>query len=176
MTREQYQLAFVAAFAEEPAIQIPFDDLMRIESELRTVFPSSFIDFATKIGALFTPSILNLVSGGDSEVPPAEAGFDVQYFFGADEILQTTLSYREAGMDSEMIAIASDSMGNVFGFRQHRDSNRPEDAALLIFDHEFCSVHFEAKSFDAWIASFVRMRKNTEQDNGDNSAAFRASP
>jgi hypothetical protein len=176
MTRDQYQSEFVATFAVGSSSPITLESLAQVETKLCTRFPSSYISFATKFGAMFTPMILDLVIGGDAKIPPAGASFDVQYFLSVAEIVETTRMYREGGMDDEMIAIASDSMGNVFGFRQQRDSFRHDDLALLIFDHDFCSVDTEADSFDSWIASFVRMHQNTEQDGGGNSAALRASP
>jgi len=69
--------------------------------------------------------------------------------------------------------IASDSGGNVFGFRQQRDASRPDDAPLLVFDHDFCKVHIEADSFDSWIASFLTMHQSTGQAGGRNAASLR---
>lgn len=159
MNREQYQSAFVSFFAASDPSPIRNGDLARIEEELETLFPHSFLEFATKIGSVFTPSILELVTGRESENRPPEASFDVHNFFGADEIIEATKTYRVGGMNVEMIAVASDSMGNVFGFKQDKGPHRSDDAPLLVFDHDFCSLEIEASSFDLWILSFLKMRE-----------------
>jgi hypothetical protein len=164
MNREQLHAAFADSFAVDDSAPIPEEELTRAEAELRTLFPTSFIAFAKKVGAIFTPGILDLVTGGESEVAPPGASFDVQNFFTAEEIVKTTRTYHEGGMDPWFIAIASDSMGNVFGFRQHNELPRLDDDVLMVFDHDFCKADVEAESFDAWITSFLNMKKDTQQD------------
>ena len=162
MQREQLHATFTAAFSEGDSAPITADALSRTEVELQTIFPASFVAFATRFGAIFTPGILDLVTGGDSEVAPPGASFDVQNFFSDEEIIETTRMYHDAGMDRWFIAIASDCMGNVFGFRQQTEPPRIDDAVLMVFDHDFCKTAVEAESFDAWITSFLTMKKETE--------------
>jgi hypothetical protein len=164
MNREQLHAAFADSFAADDSAPIPEEELTWAEAELWTLFPTSFIAFAKKVGAIFTPGILELVSGGVSEVAPPGASFDVQNFFTAEEIVETTRTYHEGGMDPWFIAIASDSMGNVFGFRQGSELPRLEDDVLMVFDHDFCKAYVEAESFDAWITSFLKMKKDTLQN------------
>jgi hypothetical protein len=164
MTREQLHRSFADSFAADESACITADALSKAEAELQTLFPASFLAFAEKVGAIFTPGILDLVTGGESEVAPPGASFDVQNFFTAEEIVETTRAYHEGGMETWFIAVASDSMGNVFGFRQHTEAPRPDDATLMVFDHDFCKTDVEAESFDAWISSFLTMKKDTQQD------------
>ena len=163
MNREQLHATFAESFAVGSSALIPEEALSQAEVELQTLFPASFVGFAKRVGAIFTPGILDLVTGGESEVAPPDASFDVQNFFTAEEIIDTTRTYHDGGMDPWFIAIASDCMGNVFGFRQHRDSPRLDDAALMVFDHDFNKVDLEAESFDAWLTSFLRMKEETQQ-------------
>jgi len=134
MQREQLHTVFAATFSAGDPAPISAESLSRAEVELQTLFPASFVAFATRVGAIFTPGILDLVTGGESEVAPPEASFDVQNFFTAEEIVETTRTYRVAGMDSWFVAIASDCMGNVFGFRQLTDSQRLYDAPVMVFE------------------------------------------
>jgi len=168
MQREQLHTVFAATFSAGDPAPISAEALSRAEVELQPLFPASFVAFATRVGAIFTPGILDLVTGGESEVAPPEASFDVQNFFTAEEIVETTRTYRVAGMDSWFVAIASDCMGNVFGFRQLTDSQRLDDAAVMVFDHDFCKTDVEAGSFDAWITSFLTMKKDNEQAAAPN--------
>lgn len=164
MQREQIHTVFAATFSAGDPAPITAEALSRAEVELQTLFPASFVAFTTRVGAIFTPGILDLVTGGESEVAPPGASFDVQNFFTAEEIVETTRAYHEGGMDTWFVAVASDCMGNVFGFRQHTESPRLDDATLMVFDHDFCKTDVEAESFDAWITSFLNMKKDTQKD------------
>lgn len=163
MNRQEIHRSFVTEFASGEPCPSTLDDLVRVEKELGTVFPQSFVDFMTSFGAVHTPSILDLVTGGESEIAPEGASFDVQEICTPDAILATTRMYHSGGMDESVVAIASDCMGNVFGFRKCADAKRPDDATLLIFDHDFCEVSEEAESFDSWLKSFLDLKKSTEQ-------------
>jgi len=163
MKREEIHRRFVTEFASGESCPSAQADLVRVEKVLGTIFPQSFVQFMTTFGAVHTPRILDLVTGGESEVAPEGASFDVQEFMTPDAILETTRMYHSGGMDESVIAIASDCMGNVFGFRKCAGSERPDDAALLIFDHDFCKVSEEAKSFDSWLKSFLDLKRSTEQ-------------
>ena len=158
MIREELHSRFYRLFAapgERQAISIV--ELNRIETELSVTLPQAYVDFVTKYGAIYTPSILTLVTGGESEEAPEGASWDVQQFWNAQEIIKDSKANWSAGMDSDLVGIASDSMGNVFGFRRKQSELRPDDCPLLFFDHEFCEVHEEKSSFDAWLESYIRL-------------------
>ena len=163
MKREDIHRSFVTEFASGEPSPSGLNDLVRVERELGTIFPQSFVEFMTTFGAVHTPSILDLVTGGESEIAPEGASFDLQEIMTPDAILETTRMYHSGGMDASVVAIASDCMGNVFGFRRRADTERPDDAPLLVFDHDFCKVSEEAKSFDDWLKSFVELKRSTEQ-------------
>ncbi len=134
-------------------------DLRRVEEELKVTFPVAYLAFLTQHGAVFTPSILDLVTGGESEQPPEGASFDVQEFFEPDEIIETHRLYSSGGMEDSLVPVAMDCMGNVFGFKREECHPRPDDRGVLFFDHDFCKIHQEADSFDAWLASFLQLAK-----------------
>ena len=166
MKREEIHRSFVAEFASGEPSPSDLNDLVRVEKELGTIFPQSFIEFMTAFGTVHTPSILDLVTGGESEIAPEGASFDVQEIMTPDAMLETTRMYHSAGMDESVVAIASDCMGNVFGFRKCTDTERPDDSSLVIFDHDFCEVSEEAESFDSWLKSFLDLKRSTEQSAG----------
>jgi hypothetical protein len=159
MKRADIQANFVAQFGTEKASPSSPAVLTQVETELKTLLPESFIEFATRYGAVHTPAILDLVTGGESEIAPEGSSFDVQNFLSADDILKTTHVYRTGGMDESLVVIASDCMGNVFGFRAVEGTQRPDDATVYVFDHDFAEVSEEAASFDLWLKSFLDMKK-----------------
>lgn len=162
MTREEIQSSFVKRFfapRQNGANPVTSEALCRVEKELKISFPTAYFNFLTQHGPVFTPSILDLVTGGDTEQPPAGASFDVQEFFNSTEIVKTHQLYTSGGMEAWLVPIASDSMGNVFGFKREEISPRPNDSPVWIFDHDFCEIHLVAESFDGWLASFLRLSK-----------------
>lgn len=158
MLREQIHSRFVERFSAPRLNPVPFvtaDELSRIEEELKTTFPAAYFVFVIQHGPVFTPSLLDMVTGGDAEQPPEGASFDVQEFLEPNQIIETHRLYSSGGMEDWLIPIAMDCMGNVFGFKREKCHMRPDDRPVFFFDHDFCEIHQEAESFDGWIASFL---------------------
>ena len=158
MTRDEIQSTFVRLFADPGRSKVVnFSDLSQAEVELSVSFPEAYVAFITKYGAIYTPSILDLVTGGDSEVAPEGASSDVQRLFNAQEIIKDSQAYWSAGMESYLVPIAMDCMGNVFGFHRKQTVPRLDDSPVLFFDHDYCKIHEESASFDLWLHSFIRL-------------------
>jgi hypothetical protein len=158
MTRDEIHSSFVRLFAKQGKEgTVKIEELTQIEVELSISFPEAYVAFITKYGAIFTPSILDLVTGGESEIAPDGASWDVQEFFNAPEIVKTSQLMWSGGMESYLVPIAMDCMGNVFGFHRRQNLPRPGDSPVLFFDHDFCKIHEEAASFDNWLSSFIRL-------------------
>jgi hypothetical protein len=159
MTRTDIHDRFCEHFAAEGASPIPVEQLVAIESVIGTKLPQSYLEFATRIGTIYTPQLLDLMTGGESEIAPEGARMDIQNFLSPQEIVEATKSYWSAGMDDWLVAIASDCMGNVFGFRKTIDDQRPDDAPVYVFDHDFCKTTEEEAGFDIWLRSFIRIKE-----------------
>jgi hypothetical protein len=162
MSREEVHSSFVRRFSDlplKPAAPVTADDLHRVEEELEVTFPTAYLAFLTVYGSVFTPSVLDLVTGGDSEQPPEGASFDVREFFEPKQIIETHRLYSSGGMEAWLVPVAMDCMGNVFGFKREEHHSRPDDSPVFFFDHDFCKIHQEADSFDAWLTSFLRLAK-----------------
>lgn len=173
MDRSQIHSQFADLFAaDDPTKKIStLGEVKQLESTLGTTFPISYVEFITSIGSIFTPSLLDLVTGGESEEAPEGASFDVQNFLDLSEIEETAKAYWSAGMDESLIPIASDCMGNVFGFLRVADSERQDDQPIHVFDHDFSTVEEEHSTFDGWLESFIVMqRKTTAEQAGDGDA------
>jgi SMI1 / KNR4 family (SUKH-1) len=160
MSREQIHNSFVRRFSAprmNAVAPVTTDDLQRVEQELAVTFPAAYIAFLTRHGPVFTPSVLDLVTGGDSKQPPEGASFDVQEFFEPKQIIETHQLYTSGGMEDWLVPVAMDCMGNVFGFKREECHRRPEDCSVFFFDHDFCKIHQVADSFDAWLASYLKL-------------------
>jgi len=160
MSREQIHATFVSRFSAprlKTAASVTAGDLNRVEEALRITFPVAYCAFLTEHGPVFTPGLLDLVTGGDSEQPPEGASFDVQEFLEPNQIIETHQLYSGGGMGDWLVPIAMDCMGNVFGFKREECRPRPDDSPVFFFDHDFCEIHREADSFDAWLASFLKL-------------------
>ena len=160
MSREEIHDSFVKRFSvppQKPMRSVTADDLRKVEEKLKITFPAAYVAFLTRHGPIFTPGVLDLVTGGESEEAPEGASFDVQEFLDPDEIIKTHQLYTSGGMDDWLIPIASDCMGNIFGFKCVEYKNRPDDSPIFLFDHDFCEIDEEADSFDAWLMSFLKL-------------------
>jgi len=162
MSRQEIHSSFVTRFAApriEPVAPITAEHLRRVEQDLKVTFPTAYLAFLTQHGPVFTPSILDLVTGGESEQAPEGASFDVQEFFEPKQIVETHRLYSSGGMEDWLVPVAMDCMGNVFGFRREERHPRPDDCPVLFFDHDYCKIHQEADGFDEWLASFLQLAK-----------------
>jgi len=166
MNRTEIHSRFVKEFASDYEDRPTHDlaDLTKVEEALSTTFPQSYIDFITTHGSVHTPSILDLVTGGETEETPDDASFDIREFLAADQIEEAARTYWSGGMDETLVPIASDCMGNVFGFTKAVSETRLDDLPVMVFDHDFVTIGEERGSFDEWLNSFITMKEKTKQN------------
>jgi hypothetical protein len=139
---------FVAKFHfGDPPTPVNEQALDTVEMELNTRLPDAYRQFMTRHGVLHTPGILEVLPESEVEHP------DIQDFLTPQEIVDNTKGYWSAGMPSEHIGIASDCMGNMIGF--HRVLNALDDASVMFFDHDYCTVRVLAPSFDDFLRWYV---------------------
>ena len=166
MNRAEIHSRFVETFASDyHERSIPeVADLLKVEKALGTTFPQSYVDFITTHGSVLTPSLLDLVTGGESEEAPEGASFDIREFIAAEEVGDAAEAYWSGGMDEAVVPIASDCMENVFGFSKSVLEKRPDDLPVMVFDHDFVTVGEEHSSFDGWLNSFLTMHRLTQAE------------
>lgn len=121
------------------------------ETALGVLWPEAYRQFAMACGAVYTPSILDLVV----EHKP---GFgDVQQFLTPKQSVTET---RRWLLDPEggCAAFAGDCSGSFFAFRQLSATEpRPDDAAVWLFDHDAEEFVKQAETFDEWLGRFLRL-------------------
>ena len=106
-------------------------------------------------GSVQTPSVLSLIVDGEHEQ------WDVMAISEIAELIEGTKGYWSAGMSEQLVGFATDSMGNLFCFRRVTpETPRADDAEVLFFDHEFCSNSKVADSFDEWLLSYLKLKRN----------------
>jgi hypothetical protein len=160
MMRSDIHSAFVKRFSRprrKPITPVSGDDIFSAEKEVGTIFPASFVAFIASHGPVYTPEILDLVVDAQESGPSDFEGWDVADFIALAEIPKTHAMYAKGGMDDSVVPFASDSSGNIFGFRRTTSDNRLDDAPVLFFDHDFCKVSIEADSFDGWLERFLQL-------------------
>jgi cell wall assembly regulator SMI1 len=156
MTQASIHQSFVSEFHQgEPRVPATALDIDRAERELATVLPKSYITFMQTQGAVQTPSLLSLIVDGEHQQ------WDVMAISEITELIEGTKGYWSAGMSEKLVGFATDSMGNLFCFRRVApETPRAEDAEVLFFDHEFCSDSKVADSFDEWLLSYLKLKKD----------------
>lgn len=121
------------------------------ESALGVLWPESYRRFALACGALYTPSLLDLI------VERMPGYSDVQQFFTPRQAVTET---RRSGFEppGSCVVLATDCSGNCFAFRALSASPpRPDDAPVWLLDHEEGAVTVEAASFDEWLSRFLAL-------------------
>jgi hypothetical protein len=121
------------------------------ETALGVLWPESYRQFAMACGAVYTPSLLDLVV----EHKP---GFgDVQQFLTPKQSVTETRRWR-LEPEGGCAVFASDCSGSFFAFRQLTPTApRLDDAAVWLFDHDAGEVVEQAASFDEWIGRFLQL-------------------
>jgi len=121
------------------------------ESALGVLWPDSYRQFALACGAVWAPSLLDLIVERD----PGYS--DVQQFLTPRQSVTETRRWRlePAGV---YVVFASDCSGNWFAFRDLPASPpRPDDSAVWLFDLECGTAAVEAASFDGWLGRFLSL-------------------
>ncbi|MBB4100480.1 SMI1/KNR4 family protein [Sphingomonas kyeonggiensis] len=80
---------------------------------------------------------------------------DVSEFLSPVEIVSITEDWRDLGLPEELIAFATDCMGNLFCFPATVGAGAL--APVVFFDHDSRTVDVIAPSFTRWIEEFCRV-------------------
>lgn len=152
--RDGLHVRFATRFAADgldgPARLCDTVALDQAEEALDTLLPVAYRDFLATCGPLFVPALWEAVVCGELGAEP------VREFFSPAEVTRDTRLYWSGGMPADFIGVASDGCGNMFGFRRiSRSGQRPEDAPVLFFDHDFVRVVEASGSFDGWLRWFL---------------------
>ena len=121
------------------------------EASLGILWPEAYRQFAMTCGAVYTPSLLDLVL----EKKPRFG--DVQQFLTPKQSVTETRRW-QLEPEGGCAAFASDCSGSFFAFRHLSASEpRPDDVAVWLFDHDAGEVAEEAASFDEWLGRFLTL-------------------
>ena len=155
MKRPEIHQLFVSEFHQgQTPVPVAASDIQRVEQELVTILPQSYITFMQTHGSVHTPSLLSLIVDGEHEQ------WDVMAISEIADVIEGTKGYWSAGMSEQLVGFASDSMGNLFCFRRVAPgSPHVDDAEVWFFDHEFCSDSKVADSFDEWLLSYLTLKR-----------------
>jgi len=120
------------------------------EGRLRTHLPSDYRDAVLQFG-LPRPTIELLDAIVDRELDLR----DVSGFLSPSDMVTRTESWRDLGLPEELVAFATDCMGNLFCFPT--DTGISKGQSVFFFDHDSGEVEVIAPSFSHWIDEFCRV-------------------
>jgi hypothetical protein len=157
--RSELHAQFAAHFhCGEPPQTYPELALDAIEQALDTALPLSYRQFILRVGPVSTPAILERLVARQLDHP------DLNHLLSPDEVIKNTRGYWAAGMPGNVIGIASDSMGSMFGFmRMSRKEIHPDDLPVWFFDHDYRTLRKQADSFDALLGWYVSQLPRVER-------------
>lgn len=122
-------------------------ELENAEGRLGTRLPADYRTAVLQIG-LPRPTIALLDAIVDRELDLR----DVSEFLSPSEIVSVTEDWRNLGLPKELVAFATDCMGNLFCFQIATDDREP--VSVVFFDHDDQNVNVIAPSFTQWITEF----------------------
>ncbi len=121
------------------------------ETALGLLWPDSYRQFALACGAVYCPSILDLIVESKTDYS------DVQQFLTPRQSVTETRRW-QLEPSGGCLAFATDCMGSFFAFRHlPASSPRPDDAPVWLFDHEEVAIVVQAASFDEWVSRFLSL-------------------
>ena len=123
------------------------EDFEAVEHRLRTRLPADYRNALLRFG-LPRPTIELLDAIVDRELDIR----DVSDFLSPAEMVTVTQDWRDLGLSEEVVAFATDCMGNLFCFPTEADvsGERP----VFYFDHDERTLDVIAPSFTRWIEEF----------------------
>jgi len=158
-TRTDIHVEFVTRFhAGKRVVPVAARQLDKIDAALNTRLPEAYRQFMMRHGAVYTPSILDEIADGKLAKP------DIQEFLKPGQVIENTKMYWSGEMPTDVVGIASDSMGNMIGFR--RQSTPSDDSPVVFFDHEYVELSEVSSSFDELLAWYLDNLKGPQRTNG----------
>jgi len=126
-------------------------EIYKLELEFDIYLPYDFKLFATTVGNIWTPHILNIIVDNEIEME------DVQQFWKINEII----NYKNKGWLKpalmDLLPFASDCGGNVFAFLTSDLETENKTASVYFWDYDFESLEKISSSFSEWIEKFTKM-------------------
>ena len=123
------------------------EELKGVEARLQTQLPTDYTSEILQFG-LPRPNIELLNTIVDRQLDLR----DVSDFLNPAEMISETEQWRDIGLPEELVAFASDCMGNLFCFPDAAANDGK--APVFFFDHDDQSVETGAPSFARWIEDF----------------------
>lgn len=134
-------------------------DLSQVEFRFGVRLPEDYRSAVLRVG-LPRPKLALLSAIVERELELQGIG----NFYAPSEIIESTLAWHAISMPANLIAFASDGMGNKFCFDADRLKKRADgSAAIWFFDHDFETVECVAPSFTAWIEAYCDVEPVDEE-------------
>lgn len=127
------------------------EEILKLESLLKIRIPDDYKIFLANYGDLWTPSVLDILVDNDIDMP------DIQQFWSVDEIIDDKLAGYTKQIAEDMVAFASDCMGNFYSFLSKDIKRQQLGAPIYYFDLEFDKMHLFANSFIDLIESYNKL-------------------
>ncbi|WAC22679.1 SMI1/KNR4 family protein [Blastomonas sp. SL216] len=133
-----------------PPEAVSEEELKQTEARLHTHLPSDYRSAVCQYG-LPNPVGALLDAIVDRELDQK----DVSEFLTPSDIIDVTLEWRDLGLSEELVAFATDCIGNLFCFPTAPDIR--DCLPVIWFNHDDATIDIVAPSFSEWIDAFCRI-------------------
>jgi hypothetical protein len=132
-----------------------------VEARFDTFLPVSYRDCMEQVGPA-KPSIQLLESIVSLEIQIEDIG----WLFSPEEMIESTIGWRELGLSNQVLAFASDGSGNMFCLEiAPKNMPRLNDAVVWFFDHEEPETYSLEMSFTSWLEQYVSIDNTVSRGN-----------
>jgi hypothetical protein len=131
------------------------EELVAVEKHFGFQLPPNYKEDILRVG-LPSPTIalLDAISDGNVDL------HDASNFLSPAEIIETTEGWQEIGMPEDLIAFATDCMGNMFAFSRSAGA----ESGVWFFDHDFNETSEISDDFRSWIEDFCNVKPSPNTD------------
>jgi len=129
------------------------ESLDRLEARFETYLPLAYRECMEKVGpASAGHALLSTIIERDLEIP------SVHDFLAPAEAIEVTEGWREAGLEDDMVAFATEDSGDLYCFKVVPESEPvPGDATVWYFDHEERSSESLELLFTEWLKLYAQI-------------------
>jgi cell wall assembly regulator SMI1 len=132
---------------ESASVPVSAGELDRAEERLQTRLPADYRSAVLQFG-LPRPTFELLNAIVDRQL---DLG-DVSDFLSPTEMVSVTEEWRDLGLPEELVAFATDCMGNLYCFPKPDEPGG--STPIFFFDHDSRALDVVAPSFTRWIEDF----------------------
>jgi hypothetical protein len=140
---------------EYPPSPVKASELDMVEQRFSFQLPRSYKEDVLRVGLPQTTiALLNVICDGQLDLS------DINDFLRPAQIVEKTEAWHEIGFPRDLVAFATDCMGNLFAFSRSVQG----ESGVWFFDHDFNEVSEVSDDFRSWIEDYCNIKPSPDRE------------